>query len=232
MNRFIPRTVLGVSTSLLLLAGCTCYRDIVDPCWPERYDSMARHSVNEATNAQAFNGHVLDQTVWNAHFERDPRTGEPTAKLTPAGIEHLNYLSRRRPAPDAHIFLATAHDIAGLDTLPADKAIARRKKLNEDRIASIKNYLAIQSGGPAAYVIDVHDPAEVYLPAQPIVGSLPFPRPREVVGAYQKLFDNFQGQIPQESGTSSSTGSGSGSSGSGSGSSSSSSSSGSTSAPR
>ena len=45
MNGFIPRTVLGLSTSLLLLAGCAAYRDVVDPCWPERYDSMARHGL-------------------------------------------------------------------------------------------------------------------------------------------------------------------------------------------
>jgi|SRR6516165_6235649 hypothetical protein len=202
MNGFIPRTVLGLSTSLLLLAGCAAYRDVVDPCWPERYNSMARHSVNEANNAQSFNGHVLDQTVWNYHFEHDPRTGAPTAKLTAAGIEHLNYISRRRPAADTHIFLATAHDIPGLAELPAEKAIAIRIKLNEDRIATIRNYLAIQTGAPGAYAIDIHDPAEVYLAAQPVVGSLPFPRPREVVGAYQKLQDNFQGMIPLESGTS------------------------------
>src|SRR2546423_1968474 len=112
MNGFIPRTVLALSTSLLLLAGCATYREVVDPCWPERYSSMARQSVNEATNAQAFNGHVLDQTVWNYHFEVDARN-EPSARLNAAGIEHLNYLSRRRPTPDAHIFLATAHDIPG-----------------------------------------------------------------------------------------------------------------------
>ena len=217
MNGFIPRTVLGLSTSLLLLAGCAAYRDVVDPCWPERYNSMARVSVNEANNAQAFNGHVLDQTVWNYHFEHDTRSGAPTARLTPSGIEHLNYISRRRPAPDTHIFLATAHDIPGLADMPAEKAVAIRLKLNDDRIAAIKNYLAIQTGAPGAYAIDIHDPAEVYISAPQIAGTLPYPRPREVVGAYQKLQDNFQGQIPLESGTSSGAASGSGGSASGGG---------------
>ena len=89
MNGFIPRTVLALSTSLLLLAGCATYREVVDPCWPERYSSMARQSVNEATNAQAFNGHVLDQTVWNYHFE------EGTDKLRRSGQLLLDRLARR-----------------------------------------------------------------------------------------------------------------------------------------
>jgi hypothetical protein len=201
MTGYIPRTVLGLSASLCLLAGCTCYRELVDPCWPERYNSMARQSVNEAALAQSFNGHVLDQTIWNYHFEHDPATGAPTARLNAAGIEHLDYLSRRRPAADLHIFLATAHDVPGLAHLPVDKAIGVRTKLNEDRIAAIKNYLAIQTGPGTAWAIEVHDPAEVYLAAPQIAGTLPWPRPREVIGAYQKLQDNFQGGIAAESGT-------------------------------
>src|SRR5437879_2977951 len=53
---------------LSLTWGCAGYRDLVDPCWPTRYDAMAAASVNDAFAAQVNNGHVLDQTVWNYHF--------------------------------------------------------------------------------------------------------------------------------------------------------------------
>ena len=42
---------------------------------------------------QMINGHVLDQGVYDEHFEAG------TDKLTPGGQEHLKYLARRRPQP-------------------------------------------------------------------------------------------------------------------------------------
>lgn len=217
MKGFIPRTALGLGLSLFTLAGCAAYRDIVDPCWPERYNSLARQSVNDATNAQAANGHILDQTVWNYFFEQDPKTGAPTDKLNPAGIEHLKYISRRRPAPDTHIFLATAQDIPGMTDKAPDKAIAERIDLNSRRIAAVQKFLTLQTNGLAAYQIEIHDPAEVYIAAPQIVGSLPPGQPRDVVGAYQKLQSNFQGMLPAAGGASSGSSSSSSSSGSSSG---------------
>jgi hypothetical protein len=217
MKGFIPRTLLGLSLSLVSLAGCACYRDIVDPCWPERYDSLARQSVSDVTNAQAGNGHILDQTIWNYHFEHKA-TGEPTDQLNPAGLEHLNYISRRRPAPDTHVFLATAQDIPGLAQMAPEKALAERKALNDRRAAAIQRYLAIQAGPAVAYNVEIHDPAEVGIAAQQIVGSANSGQPRQVIGAYQKYQSGFDGVLP--GGTSagaSSSGSSSGSSSSGSG---------------
>jgi hypothetical protein len=193
MKGLIPRHLLGLCLGLTALAGCTCYREIVDPCWPERYDSMARASVNEATNAQAYNGHVLDQTVWNYHFEHDPRTGAPTDKLNPAGIDHLIYLSRRRPVPDCRIYLATAQDLTGLADLPPEQVIQMRADLNSRRIVAVQKFLAAQTNGHAMVTVEVHDPAEVGIAALQITGSLPPGQPRPVVGAYQKLQDNFKG---------------------------------------
>jgi hypothetical protein len=201
MKGFFPRTALALSVSLSLVAGCATYRELVDPCWPERYDSMARHAVNEAAYAQAYNGHVLDQTVWNYHFESDPKTGAPTARLTPAGMEHLKYISRRRPAPDTRIYLATAQDIPGLATQPADKILEVRAKLNSDRIAAIQRFLAIQTGSPVAFAIEIHDPAEVDLDATQITGTLPLARPLQILGGYQKLQNNFQGALPDAAGS-------------------------------
>ena len=45
MKGFIPRTVLGLTLCLSSLAGCSCYREIVDPCWPERYNAMAQDII-------------------------------------------------------------------------------------------------------------------------------------------------------------------------------------------
>ena len=64
--------------------GCwddrTHYSDLVDPCYPERYNHMAKQAVNDGMLPQLQNGHILDQTVWNSHFE----TGKDT--LTPGGL--------------------------------------------------------------------------------------------------------------------------------------------------
>jgi hypothetical protein len=193
MNGFIPRTVLGLGLSLSALAGCACYREIVDPCWPERYNSMARQSINEADNAQAYNGHVLDQTIWNYDFEHDPKTGAPTDRLNPAGVERLRYITRRRPMADCHIFLATAQDLPGLADLPPERIMEARNDLNTRRIVAIQKFLVAQTNGQGGYTVEIHDPAEVGLAAMEIVGSLPPGAPRPVVGAYQKMQDNFQG---------------------------------------
>src|SRR5947209_5202561 len=51
------------------LGNCQAYRNLVDPCYPQRYEYMARKEVNEAFIPQVQNGHVLDQTIWNWMFE-------------------------------------------------------------------------------------------------------------------------------------------------------------------
>src|SRR5207253_3093272 len=134
---------------------------VVDPCWPQRYNAMAMQSVNDANNAQAYNGHVLDQTVWNYDFDHDPKTGAPTDRLNPAGMERLKYISRRRPVADARIYLATAQDLPGLGELPPEKVIEQRADLNSRRIVAVQKFLAAQTNGHTGYVVEVHDPAEV-----------------------------------------------------------------------
>jgi len=126
MNGFIRKTALGMCLgTALTLAGCVPYGDLVDPCWPERYNYQARHSVRDTFNAQAANGHTFDQTVWNEHFEPG------TAVLTVAAKEHLKYLARRQPAPDPLVFVQYSWD-------GKDKAEA----LNNDRRAAVADYLA------------------------------------------------------------------------------------------
>jgi hypothetical protein len=196
MNGFIPRTALGLGLCFFGLAGCACYREIVDPCWPQRYNALARQSVNEADNAQAYNGHVLDQTVWNYHFEHDPKTGAPTDRLNPAGIEHLRYISRRRPAPDCTVYLATAQDLPNLAELEPQVILQLRAELDSRRIVAIQKFLAAQTAGHFDFHVEIHDPAEVGLPAQQVIGSVPQLQGPVIPGAYQKLQLNYQGVLP------------------------------------
>src|SRR5438046_884319 len=67
-------------------ANCCSHKDLYDRCYPERYNNLAQREVNLAFTPQVQNGHVLDQTVWNHHFEKG------TDKLTPGGMAHLQYL--------------------------------------------------------------------------------------------------------------------------------------------
>jgi hypothetical protein len=170
MKGFIAKVVAGscLGASLTALIGCTHYRDIVDPCWPVRYDSMARQSVRDMSNAQADKGHVLDQTVWNWEFEVDPKTGAPTERLTGAGIETLKYIARRLPCPDYQIYLQNAQDIPYVTGIAPDRLVAQRSQLNERRMQAIHAFLATQvtSHGSGAYQIAIHDFAPPSLPAR------------------------------------------------------------------
>jgi hypothetical protein len=169
MKGFINKSVLtlGCTGALAALQGCECYHNIVDPCYPERYNYAARQELKEALGAQVYNGHVLEQTIWNHDFEAG------TDRLTPGGMDHLAYLARRRPAVDPVIYLQTAQDVAydqGDATKPAkpntDKFIESRNDLNSRRTKSIEAYLAAQtSGRDVKFEVKVHDPPEVGIAA-------------------------------------------------------------------
>src|SRR5258707_14958922 len=85
--------------------GCYTYREVVDPCYPERYEPMARQEVHGAFAPQVQNGRALDQTVWDFHFEAG---GD---RLTPGGLERLDYMIRRRPQPYNTVYVQTAKNV-------------------------------------------------------------------------------------------------------------------------
>ena len=97
MKGFIKQTVAicCFGAGLFTVLGCTAYRDVVDPCWPERYNSMAAHSVRQMSMAQTAQGHKLEQTIWSTFFEVDPKTGDGTGILNDAGKETLRIISRK-----------------------------------------------------------------------------------------------------------------------------------------
>lgn len=162
MNRMIRTTcaLLGIGCGILSM-GCNGgerYRNLVDPCQFERYTSTARQEAIAGFAPQVANGRVLDQTIWNYHFESG------TDKLNPSGLDKLDQIVRRRPEPDSQLFLATARDLPYSAESP-DKYPDDQAKLNRSRAASIQKYLAAQTASrPMQFDILVHDPADSSLP--------------------------------------------------------------------
>jgi hypothetical protein len=168
MKGFISRTALASCLTAGLAAlggGCCGYYDVVDPCYPQRYNFAARKEVCEARYQQVHNGHVLDQTMWNWQFEPG------TDKLNDAGKDHLIYLLRRRPCPDQCIYLATAEDVHECfgnghsdlvyDPEHPEKFAEARADLDARRVVAIQKYLTAQTAGRGlAFHVVVHDPAE------------------------------------------------------------------------
>jgi hypothetical protein len=208
MKGFMKATALGLSLGTgITLVGCAEYRQAVDPCWPDRYNAESRMSVRETFGAQAHNGHVLDQTVWSYHFEVDPKTGAPTDKLNPAGMEHLKYLARRLPVPDPNLYLQTAQDVPGGAAVPPDKWAQARSDLDNKRVASIQRYLASMMSGrshPVAFEVAIHDQAEPGIAAAPIGGNQYPP----IKGAVPQLYENYKGKMPGVEGVTMTTGGG------------------------
>ncbi|MCE9530657.1 MAG: hypothetical protein K8T89_05935 [Planctomycetes bacterium] len=137
--------------------GCTGgerYRNLVDPCRMERYGAMARQEVITSFTPQVQNGRILDQTIWNYHFESG------SDKLNPGGYDKLDQIVRRRPQPDNRIFLATARDLGYTPDKSEDFPDARRE-LDAKRNVAIQKYLSAQtSGRPMNFEVLIHDPAE------------------------------------------------------------------------
>ena len=132
----------------LTFTGCFGYRDVVDPYYPKRYRVEARNSVRTALAPQVSNGNVLDQTVWDFHFE----TGKP--ELNAMGKDHLKRLARRRPLAQEVIFLQVAQN-------PDENA--NNKELNKARSENIKAYMTKISEDKVhpEFQVVLHDPAEV-----------------------------------------------------------------------
>jgi len=161
MKGFIARTLAAACLAGGLAAtGCQSVREeglggLYDRCWPQRYNNTARRAVIDGFAPQVQNGHVLDQTIWNYHFE----TG--TDKLTPGGMQKLDSLARRRPNPDPNLFLATARDI-NYDAAEPEKYVEARRDLDLRRIGAIQKYLQAQTAGrPMPFDVQIHDPYPV-----------------------------------------------------------------------
>jgi hypothetical protein len=192
MKGLIAKALWGAG--LLALVGCCstdcCYDNLVDPCYPQRYWATSRREVNEAMVPQMENGHVLDQTVWDYHFEAG------TEKLTPGGLEHLKYIARRRPHADPVVFLQAAQDVA-YDPAHADAYVKDRVELTNKRQAAVQAFLgAYTNGTPQDFRVVVHDPG--------VIGQNSIGVARSVL----LMHNSYQGALPSGAGASVSGGGG------------------------
>jgi hypothetical protein len=166
MKGFIVKTVTAVCFAGGGLTAAGCYREIVDPCYPQRYEYAARQDVKASFAPQVHNGHVLDQTVWNYHFEPG------TAILNPGGLDHLAYLARRRPCPDPMIYLQVAQDIP-YDPAAPDKYVEARNNLDAKRMQAIQDFLTAETAGrPVAFTVVRHDPGDPSISAYPMLNAV------------------------------------------------------------
>jgi len=170
MKGFIAKALCGAGLLTGALGcnwwGIDSYSDLVDPCYPMRYSNAARQETIAAVAPQMSNGHVLDQTVWNSHFDVG------SDKLTSGGLAKLTQLARRRPAPDAVVYVQTAQDIP-YDAANPDKFAQARKELDQKRADAVQNYL-VKYAGPRglSFQVLVHDPSEVGISAVPAAISI------------------------------------------------------------
>jgi hypothetical protein len=159
MNRHMA-WMLVAGLAAVAATGCETYHNLVDPCWPARYNYTARREVVEAFAPQVQNGHILDQTIWNYDFEKG------TDQLNPMGFAKLDNLVQRRPQPDPNIYLATARDVR-FDPANPEAYGEGRKELDSKRVAAVQKYLQAQMvGRPMQFEVMLHDPFEVGLPGE------------------------------------------------------------------
>ncbi len=126
---------------------------------PSDWDQpQSRRDTKAACQPEAYNGRVLDQTIWNWYFEPG------TERLTAGGLEHLAWIGRRKPQPDTLVFLQTAQDFPYDPTAP-DKLAETRADLDARRIVAIKKVLQAQTEGKYQFEIEIHDPAEISRPS-------------------------------------------------------------------
>jgi len=195
MKGLIRKACLTLGSVGLLAGslGCYAYQDIVDPCYPERYWHAARQNVYSAFAPQVQNGHVLDQTIWNHHFEAG------TDKLAPGGLEQLNYLARRRPQPTATVFIQTAEDIP-YDPAKPEEFVRKRQELNTKRGEAVRKYLnsitTARGGSEGYFQVVVHEPGQVGQPADPATRTV------------QQMHARVRGGLQGTGGTTSGGGSG------------------------
>ena len=125
---------------------------------------MSANEVNGAIAAQVANGHVLDQTVWNYHFEYG------TDRLNAMGLDHLAMLARRRPQADPLLFLQTAEGDVDLRCGGPGKAESSSgQDLNAKRIAAVQKFMLAQTAGKGYdFQVAVIDPSEIGLAAIPV----------------------------------------------------------------
>ncbi|MBN9523848.1 hypothetical protein J0H58_35950 [bacterium] len=140
--------------------GWTRYYNAVDPCWPERYNAVARAETLAPFATQVNNGRVLEQTIWNWHFE----SGSDV--ITPAGQAKLDAIAQVRPQPDGRVYMQVARDVPAYGAGGLDTVAARREELTAKRAEAVRKYMAAQpSLHGVNYEVFIHDAPVPSMPA-------------------------------------------------------------------
>ena len=167
MKQMMRLAAAAVAVGGLAAVGCAGrpsaqerYSNLADPCWPERYAYADRNAVVAPFAAHVSNGNIVDHTLATYHFEPG------TDRLSPGGMQKLDYLARRRPAPDKVVYLQTARDVAFDPGVP-DKVASARQDLDARRATAVQRYVAATTAGrPVAVEVQVIDPPDMTTSAE------------------------------------------------------------------
>lgn len=127
--------LLGV----LSITGCYgTFHEVVDPCYPERYNCKARESVADMRQMQVQNGLAYEQTLYVHHFNAGSES------LNPGGVALLSRLANRRPVPESTIYLQTAQNSYDLDFKKPEEYASKRRDLDDKRKTEIEKFLKME----------------------------------------------------------------------------------------
>lgn len=151
-----------LSASLVSLTGCYgTYNELVDPCYPERWNCQARSAVQSRVAMQAKNGLDMEQTLFTYHFEPG------SDKITPSGQNILARIATRRPSSFKEVFIQNSFDAMPSTDFDANRAEEFQQKmrdLNERRKRNVIAYLNMrkpQDGDTTPWQVAVSFPSRV-----------------------------------------------------------------------
>jgi len=145
MKRGTRKTWLAglLSASLVSLTGCYgTYNDLVDPCYPERYNCQARAEVQSRIAMQSKNGLDIEQTLYNYHFKPN------SADIAPSGQNLLTRVATRRPSAFKEVFVQNSFDAvtdANFDPATAGATADKIRELNKNRRDAVLAFLNSRS---------------------------------------------------------------------------------------
>jgi len=139
LRRILSKAGLGCAAlALMSVTGCYgTFHEVVDPCYPERYNCKAREEVRALRDMQEANGTAIEQTLYVHYFKPG------SAELNDAGVAVLERLSHRRPAPETTIFVQTAQNTYDLDYRQPEQLAQRRNELDNTRKAQVEQFLRV-----------------------------------------------------------------------------------------
>ncbi len=141
--------------ALISVTGCHgTYSEIVDPCYPERYNCKSREAVREIREVQIQNGLAAEQTMYVHYFK--PGSEE----LNDGGVAFLSRIANRRPAPESTIYIQTAQNTYDLDYRKPEEYNSKRKELDEKRKVSVDKFLKLERPD-VAFTLVTNNPGRV-----------------------------------------------------------------------